>query len=181
MSVERSLRCEDWERATLAEIADGGLAAVHIDEIARRLSVTKGSFYWHFAGRDELIEACLRRWCNRSLARLDELAALVAPGARLRELVELSLGEIEDARVEVALAGVVDDERVTPFVEAVVQRRLAMLEDVFRELAAPEPSNLALLAHATYLGYLHTVRVDPARRQRPTGAFLQAWLALFTR
>lgn len=174
MNEGRSLRRADWELAAMTAMAGGGLAAVHIDDLAHRLGVTKGSFYWHYDSRDELIAGALSRWCAMSLQRLERLEALADPRDRLGALMELALGEPEDTRVEVALAGAIEDERVTPFVEAVTTRRLTLLEQTYAEMSAAEPRQRALLAHATYVGYLHTVSVDPARRDDPAG-LLRLW------
>tara|TARA_B100001123_G_scaffold434315_1_gene560658 strand:- start:477 stop:974 length:498 start_codon:yes stop_codon:yes gene_type:complete len=43
-------------------LGEKGLDGVRIEPLARRLGVTKGSFYWHFKGRQELIEALLDYW-----------------------------------------------------------------------------------------------------------------------
>lgn len=40
----------------------GGVEAVRVEKLARDLRVTKGSFYWHFRDRDELLELLLREW-----------------------------------------------------------------------------------------------------------------------
>jgi AcrR family transcriptional regulator len=45
-----------------------GVAAVKIDALARRLHVTRGSFYWHFEGRDDLLAALLADWQERATA-----------------------------------------------------------------------------------------------------------------
>src|SRR3546814_18257468 len=42
------LSAEDWAQAALDLIAEHGVAAVAVEPLARRLGVTKGSFYWHF-------------------------------------------------------------------------------------------------------------------------------------
>ena len=42
------LSAEDWAQAALDLIAEQGVAAVAVEPLARRLGVTKGSFYWHF-------------------------------------------------------------------------------------------------------------------------------------
>ena len=62
MRLVKRLSREDWERAALEAMADAGVAAVAVEPLARRLGVTKGSFYGFFANRDELIEAALSRW-----------------------------------------------------------------------------------------------------------------------
>ena len=43
-------------------IAEEGVAAVAVEALARRLGVTKGSFYWHFKNREALLQAALKRW-----------------------------------------------------------------------------------------------------------------------
>ena len=62
--VERPnrLSAEDWALAALDVIAEQGLAAVAVEPLARRLGVTKGSFYWHFPSREALLVAALERW-----------------------------------------------------------------------------------------------------------------------
>ena len=56
------LSAVDWEEAALATLAESGLGTVAVESLARRLGVTKGSFYWHFATREALIKAALERW-----------------------------------------------------------------------------------------------------------------------
>ena len=58
----KSLNTSDWELATLDVIAHQGVSAVAVENIARELGVTKGSFYWHFTNRKDLIVAALKRW-----------------------------------------------------------------------------------------------------------------------
>src|SRR5690606_34135016 len=56
------LSAEDWAQAALELIAEQGVAAVAVEPLARRLGVTKGSFYWHFPSREALLVAALERW-----------------------------------------------------------------------------------------------------------------------
>jgi AcrR family transcriptional regulator len=56
------LSAEDWALGALDVIAEQGLAAVAVEPLARRLGVTKGSFYWHFPSREALLVAALERW-----------------------------------------------------------------------------------------------------------------------
>jgi AcrR family transcriptional regulator len=55
------LTIDDWVQAGFAILAQEGMTALKIDRLCSRLTVTKGSFYWHFtdiAGyRETLIEA----------------------------------------------------------------------------------------------------------------------------
>ena len=51
-----TLTTEDWEREALELIAEQGVQALAVEPLARRMGITKGSFYWHFSGRESLLE-----------------------------------------------------------------------------------------------------------------------------
>src|SRR3546814_13623456 len=84
------LSAEDWAQAALDLIAENGVAAVAVEPLARRLGVTKGSFYWHFPSRDALLQAALERW--ESVAQdavFGTLETIPDPREPLRTLVQL--------------------------------------------------------------------------------------------
>lgn len=60
--VSESLTREDWISGAWDMLGESGLDGVRVEPLARRLGVTKGSFYWHFKGREELLEELLGRW-----------------------------------------------------------------------------------------------------------------------
>jgi AcrR family transcriptional regulator len=60
--MERDLERDDWLRAARLALLKGGASEVRVERLARDLRVTKGSFYWHFKGREELLELLLREW-----------------------------------------------------------------------------------------------------------------------
>lgn len=66
-SAEKSnLGREDWLKATLALLAEtGGPEGIRIDALCRRLGVTKGSFYWHFKSRSDLIDSLIDYWSGQ--------------------------------------------------------------------------------------------------------------------
>ena len=49
----------EWIRAGLEVLMSEGAEAVAVETLARKLSVTKGSFYWHFKSRRELLTSLL--------------------------------------------------------------------------------------------------------------------------
>ena len=51
-----------WTEAGLRALAAGGPDAVRIDQLAKSLGTSRGSFYWHFADRDALLTALLDTW-----------------------------------------------------------------------------------------------------------------------
>ncbi|CAA0092260.1 putative HTH-type transcriptional regulator TtgW [Zhongshania aliphaticivorans] len=60
---ERSSR-DDWLRAALELLGEEGIARITIDALCKKLRLTKGSFYWHFSGRQELLEGMADRYAN---------------------------------------------------------------------------------------------------------------------
>lgn len=53
---------EAWVRAASAVLAEHGVEGVRVEDLAKRLSVTKGSFYWHFRHRQDLLNGVLDLW-----------------------------------------------------------------------------------------------------------------------
>jgi AcrR family transcriptional regulator len=51
-----------WVAAASKVLATHGVEGVRVEDLAKRLSVTKGSFYWHFKGRQDLLLAVLESW-----------------------------------------------------------------------------------------------------------------------
>ncbi|MGI9498851.1 MAG: helix-turn-helix domain-containing protein, partial [Geminicoccaceae bacterium] len=51
------LQRDDWIAAALAVLVESGVEAVQITVLAKRLKVTRGSFYWHFENRETLLDA----------------------------------------------------------------------------------------------------------------------------
>lgn len=56
------LNKEDWVNAAFTTLSESGVAAVRVVVLAKRIGVTKGSFYWHFNNRQELLDAILEKW-----------------------------------------------------------------------------------------------------------------------
>ena len=51
-----------WIQAALDTLADGGVTGIRVEVLAKRLHVTKGSFYWHFKDRQDLLAGVLDTW-----------------------------------------------------------------------------------------------------------------------
>ncbi|MEO6264178.1 MAG: helix-turn-helix domain-containing protein, partial [Luteimonas sp.] len=84
------LSADDWAQAALDLIAEQGVAAVAVEPLARRLGVTKGSFYWHFPSRDALLQAALERWEKVEQETVfGQLEAVPDPRERLHALFQL--------------------------------------------------------------------------------------------
>lgn len=87
----------DWTEAAWQMLGRGSLDEVRVDALARHLKVTRGSFYWHFRDRDDLIEAILDRWfaalgLDRSM--MPALRDIADPAERLWTIYERVIREI---------------------------------------------------------------------------------------
>ncbi|HMV63891.1 MAG TPA: TetR/AcrR family transcriptional regulator [Rhodocyclaceae bacterium] len=51
-----------WIQAALEVLADEGVQGMRVEVLAKRLRVTKGSFYWHFKDRQDLLSGVLETW-----------------------------------------------------------------------------------------------------------------------
>ena len=79
-----------WTQAGLEALRKGGVAGVRVERLAEDIGLTKGSFYWHFRGRGELLEALLEFWAREMTEAEFERVQAVKGGlaARLRTLAE---------------------------------------------------------------------------------------------
>jgi AcrR family transcriptional regulator len=84
------LSADDWIAGGLQLLAEQGVTGVKIDALARRLGVTKGSFYWHFDNLQAFLKALTEHYCavrNEEAEALDETAP-TDPRERLLEMMQ---------------------------------------------------------------------------------------------
>jgi AcrR family transcriptional regulator len=173
----RRLGRTDWASAALVAIREGGIGAVVIESLAEGLGATKGSFYWHFKDRDDLIEAALERWEQEETSDvIERLRAIEDPGARLRRLFELAFGEQSGGDTNVVLLADAGNPLVAPVLQRVTQRRLDFLTTAFTDLgvAAGAARYHALAAYTAYVGYFELRRAAPSAT--PTGPQAREYL-----
>ncbi|MEN2422927.1 TetR/AcrR family transcriptional regulator [Streptomyces rimosus] len=162
--TRRRLTAQDWAEAALAAIGEGGLAAVAVEPIAARLGTTKGSFYWHFANREALVDAALERWeQSHTEAVITELAAEPDPERRLRALFAYATAASAEDPLEVALLATAADPRVAAALRRVTDRRVGHLAELFAALGFPEAEarRRGLLAYTAYLGHTQLSHAVP--------------------
>ena len=68
----------DWLTAALEVLVETGIDSVRITRLAERLGVTRGSFYWHFTDRAQLLGAMLEVWEQTNTASV--IRAASSPG-----------------------------------------------------------------------------------------------------
>ncbi|NML47190.1 TetR/AcrR family transcriptional regulator [Ramlibacter sp. G-1-2-2] len=144
-SSKPSLTPEDWIREARELLIAHSIDAVRVDVLAKQMEVTRGSFYWHFTDRDDLLKRVLLSWqeeqTEQIIARYRKQG--VTAEALIRELVELPFhgrAAMKGSSVELAIrAWARRDEMARKVVDAVDAKRLTYLEECFGNLGFPAP------------------------------------------
>ncbi len=74
-----------WIAAATEVLADEGIAGLRVEVLAKRLKVTKGSFYWHFQDRRDLLMALLSQWKDGRLRDIVKQTR-AQPGRELEQI-----------------------------------------------------------------------------------------------
>ena len=162
---EPTLTASDWIEAALQLIAEVGPARLTVDTLAVRLGVTKGSFYWHFQSRTELLEATLERWEQRATTEtMKALDQVPDPRRRLELILDAASREPRSHSLYAALAEASGDKRVRRVLDRVASRRIQYLESCYLEfgLSQPDAYARALLTYSAYRGLLQLAREAPS-------------------
>ena len=176
-----------WVQTALDAIAEGGLAAVGVVPLARQLAVTKGSFYWHFANREALVEAALAEWeQSHTAAVIAEIEATSDdPLQQLRLLFKRVTELAARDRIELALLANADHPTVQPVLDRVTRRRINFTAGLFQGfgLSRAQAKRRALLAYSAYLGHAQLLHATPQllpRAQSAKRAYLNDVLVALT-
>ncbi len=154
------LNAAEWVKAALDLLAEQGLYAVAVEPLARRLGVTKGSFYWHFENRDALIKATLERFEAKDSEGLEQQTEVSAnPIERLRALFRRTSLEMKSHTIYSALLKAMDHPMVQPVMQRVSQKRIHFLMQTYRAagFSRKDAINRARLCYSAYVGFLQLV------------------------
>lgn len=131
-----------WVDAALTAIGNEGVRGVRVEKLARTLGVTKGSFYWHFADRQALLDAVLDAWERVSTTGvIDRVEAAGGDGAaRLSRLVAICFGTAEADRIEAGVrAWGASDDGAREVLERTDRRRLDYVTGLLVETGLKKP------------------------------------------
>lgn len=127
----------DWIDAATAVLIDKSIDAVRVDVLAKGLNVTRGSFYWHFKDRDDLLQQLLKTWRDSATEQLIERFERRGEKASvlISELLSLPFrGEaaVRSASIELAIrAWARRDDMARHVVNEVDAKRLAYTSQCF--------------------------------------------------
>ena len=176
------LQRDDWIAAGLEELVVSGVEAVQITVLAKRLKVTRGSFYWHFDNREALLEALLAEWRARNsgvmLEALDQATTLE------NGILELFAIWIDHVRFDPRLDQAVRDwARRDDGLRSVVQKEdesRVLAIAAFFERQAFEPTEAFIRARVIYFTQLsyYALGIDEPLLERMS--YLSAYFRSFT-
>jgi AcrR family transcriptional regulator len=147
-----------WVAAALDVLATDGIDAVRVEPLAKALSVTKGSFYWHFSDRRALIDAMLLQWADGRIAAIREQAPRDGdPSAALRRLADLYTrrSNARGLAIELAIRALArNHETAARAVQTVDVERLQRVTTLFERLGwqPREASARAVMVYAYLFG-----------------------------
>lgn len=167
MPPRQRLTREAWAAAGLRALSAGGVAAVAVEPLAAALGTTKGSFYWHFADRGELVRAALELpQLEQTSAVIDGLGTVEDPRERLRVLLTLVLTHRDGPDPVAQLFRDIAHPEVAAAVRRVTARRIDFVAGELQRtgMARAEARRRAAVAVAAYVGWwqLHAVLPEDA-------------------
>lgn len=157
----RRLTREDWIEAATKRLILRSIDAVRVESLAAELEVSRGSFYWHFKSRGELLDAILSHWRDRQTRRINERIRedrTLTPEervVRLRSLPARTKSTEEAASLELAIrAWARRDRNARRCVEEVDRDRIEIVRELLSDvnLSPQEAETLAFVSYAYTIG-----------------------------
>jgi AcrR family transcriptional regulator len=151
---------DGWLEAAYEALLEGGVDAVKILPLAKRLKLSRTSFYWFFKDREELLSALIARWRDKNTGNL-----VRRTGAYAESIAEATLNVFDcwldtslfDAKFEFAIRSwALQSEDILSEVQSADTARLEALGRMF-ERFGQEPVAADVRARTLYLvqiGYI---------------------------
>ncbi|MDE4190796.1 TetR/AcrR family transcriptional regulator [Phaeobacter gallaeciensis] len=168
---QQTSSADAWLMAAYEELTAHGVGAVKIMPLAKKLGVSRTSFYWYFKDREALLEAMIRHWEDKNTGNL--VARTEAYAENLFEAVFNLFDcwldpDLFDSRLDLAIR---NWARSDPSLQARLdladaRRKTAMTDMLIRYGYAPEDAEVrALTMIYTQIGYISMqVHEDAAQR-----------------
>lgn len=149
-----------WIAAALNIVAQDGIDGLRVESLAKSLGVTKGSFYWHFRDRRDLIDAVLDDWRAGRIRDIRKQTAAEPGGelATLRHTIDVYAAAKNRKGISIEAAirlWARQDANGQAMVEEVDAERLACTRRLFLALGLPaaEAAARSALLYAYVFGF----------------------------
>ena len=148
--MTKRLAKQNWIDAGLTVLSTQGVDAVRVERLAADLSVTKGSFYWHFKDRGTLLTALLEAWQSQATNAIISHVEAKGGDASAKLTTLFTVVASGDGRLDRAVRNwAASDATPRSALAAVDRRRLDYLQTLFTDLGFSGPEGAAR-AHLVY-------------------------------
>ena len=174
---------EAWLTAAYEELTENGVEAVKIMPLAKRLGISRTSFYWHFKDRDALLEAMVKRWEDKNtgnlVARTEAYADTVAEA--VFNLFDCWLdSDLFDSRLDLAIRNWArNDPALQSRLDQADGRREAAMAAMLERFGYSQENALVRARTMIYtqIGYISMQINEPEERRL---ALMPAYVEVFT-
>lgn len=172
----------DWLIAGLRILIDEGIDAVRITRLADDLGVTRGSFYWHFRDRDDLLNGLIEFWSQKNTAAVRE--AVAGAPSLTDGILALFDAWIDPERFDPRLDHAMRDwarrsDRVRRAVDDADTERVAVIASLYRGFGYDEDEAF-IRARVIYFGQIGYYALDLDESLAARLANLEAYYLCFT-
>lgn len=163
---------ESWLSCAFKTLYEEGIDQVRVERLAKKLNVTKGSFYWHFKNRTELLDALIEYWNDEMTNSVLENARMFHgdPQERIFHTLEDIISNERTRYDPVVRAWANHDPRANKYVEKVDKLRLNFLIELFEDAGfdAEDSEVRARMMYYYVLGEAYVTRKEskPVRLKR---------------
>jgi len=174
---------EVWLDAAYQALIEGGVDAVKIQPLAKRLNLSRTSFYWFFTDREELLQALVDRWRHKntgSIVRQSEAYAESITEAMLNVFDCWHDAALFDSRFEFAIRSwALQSEEILAEVRAADRIRLDALTRMLKRFGYDDAA-ADIAARTVYLVQIGYISMQPGETMAERMARVAGYVAIFT-
>ncbi|MFN2400088.1 MAG: TetR/AcrR family transcriptional regulator [Gemmatimonadaceae bacterium] len=147
---------QDWLRTAVHVLGRDGVEGVRVDPLARALGVTKGSFYWHFRSRGDLLDALIDLWEEETTWLVAQASTADSPRNRLLRFFQLISPARNYPSDREMFAWARRSAILRTRANAVELKRVSFIEQqlIAASISAPVAARRAEIAYLATLGWL---------------------------
>ena len=160
-----------WLDTARQALIEEGTAGIEINKLARRLSSSRGGFYWFFKDRAQLLDELVKFWADSSTV-LFEKVLQSHQGDGLEEYLAMTNLWVDENEYDPRWDSAIRDwartsDTVRKAVEVVDQKRIGVLEKIFQHIGyqGKEANVRARVMYYHQVGY-YAMGVQESQRTR---------------
>jgi len=164
---QRKLSTSDWLQQGIEALRIYGIRGLNVEELAKFIGVTKGSFYWHFKDRRDFYAKLIQYWeYDFNTVMIEKIQSLSGSAdERLKYLIELVLDE-ELGKYDFAIRSLAPfDDLAEQTVAKVDKQRMGFARRLFEEMGFSK-KEAAVRSRIFYLHFIGEFLVFKDKEER---------------